>query len=268
MYITYEIKGRFGNNLFQYLTMKIIQNKLLDNNRDYKYVYNNVNTDDNTFIINDDNYKEILENINIIPFCNNIYLDGYFISDTHIIENKEFIKTIINDNNNENINDIYRVKDISESLAKYKYYINNDDNELIMHIRLDDFLEHKICMNIENYFKYIPKLPSHLNKIVIIIDKINKEWEMHFIYYLIKCIKDNGREYQIEINNELLRDFSRIYYSKNFFSSNSTFSYMAGLLGEHTLTWCPTNKTIYPQYIINKFDNNTVTIEPTYYQVI
>ena len=107
MSISYNLMGRFGNNLFQYIATKIIQNKLLIYNRVYTYNYKN--KPENSFIINDNNYFEILNDLSIIPLDKNIYLDGYFQFDKHIRENKKYILSILNENNNERINDNYIV---------------------------------------------------------------------------------------------------------------------------------------------------------------
>ena len=62
---------------------------------------------------------------------------------------------------------------------------------------------------------------------------------------------------------DMLDDFCKLYYAQNLISSNSTFSYLAGLLGTHKLTWCPVN-SIYSHQKISKFDENTVSINVEY----
>ena len=58
-------------------------------------------------------------------------------------------------------------------------------------------------------------------------------------------------------------DFCKLYYAQNLMSSNSTFSYLAGLLGTHKTSWCPVN-SIYSHQKISKFDENTVSINVEY----
>ena len=148
MDISYNLMGRFGNNLFQYIATKIIQNKLSLIKRKYIYKYNLLQNDD-TFIINDDNYFDILNNIDKIPLDKNIHLNGYFQFDKHIRDNKKYILSIMNENNMERINEKYNVSMISNKISSYTRRFRED--EVVIHLRLDDFLVENVCMHCVQY---------------------------------------------------------------------------------------------------------------------
>jgi hypothetical protein len=264
--ISYKIDGRFGNNLFQYLATKILQLKLKNNNRNYDYEYHlkiNENINDK-FIVNDDNFLNIIENVHIIPLNSSIYLDGYFQFEKHILEDKNYILSIINEKNNENINDKYKVSDVSKKLNSFDQFNVFNENELVIHLRLDDFIGDKVCMHYENYFNVLSKIPYTIKKVTIIVDKCKQRWELEYLNLIYSFCINKNLEVKIESGAELLDDFCKLYYAKNLLSSNSTFCYLAGLLGNHKLTWCPSNYKVYPCQKIEKFNENTITIDTIY----
>ena len=270
--ISYKINGRFGNNLFQYLATKILQLKLLNNNRNYEYEFNlknndndNDNDNDNIFIVNDENFFDIIDNPSIIPLNNYVYLNGWFQFEKHILENKTYISSIINEINNENINDKYKVSDISRKLNSFSQFESVfNENELVIHLRLDDFIGDKVCMHYINYFDVLRTIPNIIKKVTIIVDKCKQKWELEYLNLIYSFCINKNLEVKIESGKELLDDFCKLYYAKNLLSSNSTFCFLAGLLGNHKLTWCPSNYKVYPHQKIEKFNNDTVTINTIY----
>lgn len=268
MKISYGIYGRFGNNLFQYLATKLIQHKLSLIGKIYEYSFNtNINQPplnflNNAVILTDDNYLYILDNIHIIPHDKNIYLTGYFQFDKHIRENKEYILSILNETNTEKINADYDVSIFAKKIKSYTREFKND--EVVAHIRLDDFLWNKVCMNCSHYCDIINQFPDHIRKIIIIIDKCKEKWELEYLNTVYLCALNKKLFVQIESGDDVFEDFCKLFYSKNLLSSNSSFSYLAGLLGHHTLSWCPNNKNGYPHQKIEIFDENTVSFIATY----
>jgi hypothetical protein len=260
MKISYSVMGRFGNNLFQYFATKILQNKLLSCNRIYNFEYNT--KFDNVYIVNDDNYLDILNDIIKIPNNTNIYLDGYFQFDKHIRENKDYVNTLLNITNTEKINDHYDISIIANKMFHFKREFTHD--EVVIHIRLDDFLSANVCMNYMQYINIINTFPSHIKKIIIVTDKLRQQWELQYINLIHIFSNNKNLIVQIESGDDLIQDFCKMYYSKNFFSSNSTFSYLAGLLGNHILSWCPNNKVRYPHQSVEIFNNNTFSFDSEY----
>lgn len=260
MKISYGINGRFGNNLFQYIAMKLIQYELSKKNRIYEYVFDIIL--ENSFTINDDNYFDIIENVDIIPLDKNIQLSGYFQFDKYIIENKEYITSILNQENTEKINEKYTVSMLSSKINNFKRRFN--DNEVVLHLRLDDFIGDRVCMHYNEYFYIFATLPTTIKKVIVVVDKCKDQWELNYLNVIYVFCMNRNLEIQIESGGELLDDFCKLYYSKNFVSSNSTFSYLAGLLGTHEKTWCPSNRKRHLHQKIEKFDENTQTLEIEY----
>ncbi len=257
MKISYKVSGRFGNNFFQYIATKIIQKELVKNNKSVEYVFDSPLED--AFIITDSNYFQVLNNISSI--CNeNVYLDGYFQFDEHIIKNKDYINSVINSYNNEKINSNVNVSFLTTKLKETLYLYKDED--VVLHIRLDDFIGDRLVMKPEMYIDIISTLKEGSN-IIIVIDKIKYSWEAEYIRMIYEyATKVKGFTVSIS-SDDMFKDFCKLYYAPNLISSNSTFSYLAGLLGTHNNSWCPVN-TIYSHQKISKFDENTVSKKVEY----
>ncbi len=258
MKISYKVCGRFGNNLFQYIAMKVIQNEISKKDTFIEYVYNT--TLENAFIVTDDNFFTVLEDVS--PLINkNVYLDGYFQFDTHIIKNKSYINAAINTYNNENINDNIKVSYFANQLTKNQYEFTS--NEYILHLRLDDFIGDRVVMKPDMYIDVISSLKS-VSQLIIVVDKLKYTWELEYVRMIYEyTTKVKGFNVSVSSDDDMFKDFCKLYYATNLISSNSTFSYLAGLLGTHKYTFCPVN-TIYSHQHISKFDENTVSKQVEY----
>jgi hypothetical protein len=257
MKISYKVSGRFGNNLFQYIAMKIVQNELSKNDTFIEYVYNSPL--ENAFVVTDENFFDILNDVS--PLLNrNVYLDGYFQFDEHIIKNKGYINAAINTYNSEYINDNIKVSLLSNKLRDNKYEFNN---EYVLHLRLDDFIGDRIVMKPDMYIDVISSLKK-VSQLIIVVDKLKHPWEIEYVRMIHEyATKVKNMYVTISSDDDMFRDFCKLYYAPNLISSNSTFSYLAGLLGTHKYTWCPVN-TIYSHQHISKFDKNTVSKQVEY----
>lgn len=258
MKISYKACGRFGNNLFQYIAMKVLQNEISKKDTFIEYVYNT--SLENAFIVTDDNFFSILEDIS--PLLNkNVYLDGYFQFDTHIIKNKGYINAAINSYNNELINDNIKVSYLANQLSKNQYEFN--PNEYVLHLRLDDFIGDRILMKPDMYIDVISSL-KYVRQLIIVVDKLKYPWEIEYVRMIHEyATKVKGINVSISSGDDMFKDFCKLYYAENLISSNSTFSYLAGLLGTHKYTFCPIN-TIYEHQHISKFNENTISKQVEY----
>ncbi len=257
MKISYKVSGRFGNNLFQYIAMKLVQNELSKKDTFIEYIYNSPL--ENAFVVTDENFFDILNDVS--PLLNrNVYLDGYFQFDEHIIKNKGYINAVINSYNCENINDNITVSFLANKLRDNNYDFKN---EYILHLRLDDFIGDRIVMKPDMYIDVISSL-SNVSQLIIVVDKLKYPWEIEYVRLIHEyATKVKGMNVSISSDDDMFRDFCKLYYAPNLISSNSTFSYLAGLLGTHKYTFCPVN-TIYSHQRISKFDENTVSKQVDY----
>lgn len=257
MKISYKVSGRFGNNLFQYIAMKLVQNEISKKDTFIEYIYNTPLK--NAFVVTDENFFDILNDVS--PLLNrNVYLDGYFQFDTHIIKNKGYINAAINTYNSELINDNIKVSYLSNKLRDNNYDFKD---EYVLHLRLDDFIGDRIVMRPDMYIDVISSLKK-VSQLIIVVDKVKHTWEIEYVRMIHEyATKVKNMYVTISSDEDMFRDFCKLYYAPNLISSNSTFSYLAGLLGTHKYTWCPVN-TIYSHQHISKFDENTVSKEVDY----
>ena len=257
MKISYKVSGRFGNNLFQYIAMKLVQNELSKKDTFIEYIYNSPL--ENAFVVTDENFFDILNDIS--PLLNrNVYLDGYFQFDEHIIKNKGYINAVINSYNCEYINNNIQVSFLANKLRDNKYDFKD---EYILHLRLDDFIGDRIVMKPDMYIDVISSL-SNVSQLIIVVDKLKYPWEIEYVRLIHEyATKVKGMNVSISSDDDMFKDFCKLYYAPNLISSNSTFSYLAGLLGTHKYTFCPIN-TIYSHQRISKFDKNTVSKQVEY----
>jgi hypothetical protein len=258
MKLSNQVSGRFGNNLFQYLAAKVIQHKLENIGKSVEYIFNTrIN---NAYVITDETYFSVLNDVSVIG-DNDVYLEGYFQFDEHLIKFKKYIKSILVDTNYERINETRSVSYLAETINKFTRRFNED--EVIIHFRLDDFIGDRLVMHPQNYIDMINEIPSTIKKVIIVVDKVKYQWEVDYLTAIINYLKSRELMYSIESGDNMFNDFCKLYYSRNFISSNSTYSYLAGLLGEHSLSWCPIN-TIYSHQKISKFDENTKNVVVRY----
>ncbi len=259
MNISYRIDGRFGNNLFQYFATKIIQHICL--NKGYKLTYNFNSQSQNSIIIKDLDYLSYLNDEEQLEKLKdkNIYLDGYFQYDCHIIKYKEYIRSIFSIDNTEKINHKTTISDICQTIKDHAYYSEMLSNSIVIHIRLDDFFNERIVVKHDCYIDTVQKLLSRsknkFNKFTIVVDKLKYPLEHMYIMNLVNDLKKHNLLIDIENNDNMLIDFAKLYWAKYFISSNSTFSYLAGLLGEHKLSYCAKN-TCYAHQFVSKFAND------------
>ena len=279
MYIVYNPQGRFANNCFQYFATKVIQKLINENYRnkfpDYKgdicqFVDVNssqrqtllatnkwVRVDDNIFINLYNSLKANLFN----NFNSNFYMDGFYQFDFFMSENLEYIKSLINSENKDSINAKYSISDLYSAFNRYQ---RNEftDEDLIVHIRLDDFVNegrNSYVMSDKTYFNTIKIIQNKhkFNNIYIVVDKIRRVWENQYINSLLLNLKNIGiTNISVLPTSDLLTDMTRLYSAKNVLCSNSTFCWIPVLLGKCEKNWLPNKNTCSNQRFF-KINNHT-----------
>ena len=254
MSISYNIGGRFGNNLFQYFATKVIAKYT-----NKKYVYNNKFS----YIISDNNFEDIYESIksnNSIE--EDIYLCGYFQTTFWINNEKEYIQSLLNIKNEDRINENYTIKDIVIALESFNNNIIDND-ELVVHIRLDDFYHQGYNSEVIDplYLKdYILTLMKDFKKCRFVVDHLKKDWEKEYMTTLLTIPNS------VAMTNSILEDFSLLFYSKNVVLCRSTFGWIATSISPHNIrVWFPEQfPLINSHQIIPKFNENSVHFNPKY----
>lgn len=220
--ITIELKGRLGNQMFQYATCRSIAernstefgiinpNKWLGNglfNCDVKkatpekYAYKE--TKDRVFEKN----KEVLNK-------NNVHLDGFFQSEKYFLDYEKKIK------------DWFQTKDL-----------NVDDNKCIIHLRGGDYKSHGYLLSRE-YFEKAKSLIKGINE-NILFEIVTDDKSLAKKYF------PNDTVSMEDQNN----DFLKIKNAKYLIISNSSFSWWGGWLNNNA------EKIIAPKYWFNRENN-------------
>lgn len=240
MLVTYIRAGRLGNNLIQYFVTKIFQHLLNSRfNTPYTYVFNSPDTIkkyENHTVIDHTVFDAIIKSIeepNSLDLLKNRHLifNGFFQNANFLIKHRQFILSIFNQENEDRVNEQYRVSDISRFINKFTPVTTNSD--LTVHLRLDDYGD-KITPS-ETIIDILKKIGKNYTNIYVVVDKIKTLSEIQYINKICYSHK------VIIITNSLLNDFSFLYHSQNIVISNSTFAWTAAYLGKADYNWMPTS---------------------------
>jgi hypothetical protein len=217
--VYFKIDGRFGNNLFQYFAAEIICK-----------IYNFENV---KYVKDFKHYCYVIYNENFINICNkyikdekiekidtDIFLCGYFQRSEIFSYFREYILTKFTSDNCNYINEKYRICDI----VNFKEYKKFDKEDLILHLRLDDFIHQQYNSEILNPVQILEIINNiKYKKLYIICDKIKHDWEYKYLKYF------ENLNYEF-FTNDLLTDFKSLMYSNKMIISNSTFGWLSAYL--------------------------------------
>jgi hypothetical protein len=293
--ISYAVRGRFGNNLFQYYATRILM-KLLNEvgeksgKKKYEFKYKNeirpfqphlettpegyVEVDDQAFLKyyaqlrNGEYPTEIKEK--------NIWMFGYYQFNQFLIDNIDFVKELFSVENPDIINDqvpmnqfVYQVKvAYSPKVTDPEKLVSS--NSLYLHTRLDDFIQSGNNNNIITYQSYVKlimdikkEIPT-IDTVIIVVDKVKRDFE---VFYLTNLIKEISKTVKCSYHSgNMWQDFAMLYYAKNLVCSNSTFSWWAGLLGESTMNWFPDTMNYYDNQQFDKINDQTQIYKIDYWR--
>jgi len=227
--VTCDTRGRFGNNLIQYFSAKIFSKNFSD------YHYNRHERSRRYLIIKEDELYNIIEkNIKVPKY--DIYLMGFFQNISFLDNHRDFIKTLFNSNNT----DIINHSNFKNTLVIKDLILNLDevpgDNDVVIHIRLDDFIHEIHNSNILDFEFYTDTIVEsnfkyNWNTIWIVVDKLNSDFDKKYISLLIKKLNENGITNIKFHQKTFLEDWNFCTKATNFISSNSTFALTAILVG-------------------------------------
>ena len=230
--IYFRSQGRFTNNLFQYFAAQIVK-KILN----YDTVVldtSNSNTLKNTcYTIDNAKFKEVLDDkfLREIDTSKNIYLDGYFQRSEIFKHYREYIKSLIHENNKDRfgISYTYRICDLVLPLENSNVPSKND---LVVHIRLDDFIGDLQIFDPSSLKEIISKI--QYDELYIVCDKLKQDWEYKYIANFLEL-------QPILIQGSLLDDFNFMRRANKILVSASTLSWMAAFLGDAKEVHIPYN---------------------------
>ena len=290
--ISYSCRGRFGNNLFQYFATQVLLKLLNDVSQKHKigitYVYKYKNeirpyqpwlesTPEGWFEVTDEKFLKFYDQLKKGEYPKeilnkNLWMFGYYQFDQFLRENIEYVRSLFTSESSHIINDsiamnnfAHSVKDISDSKPS--------SDELVLHLRLDDFIQSGGDNNIiawESYIDLVKKIKvenPNLTKITIVVDKIKREFEGIYVQNLIKRLAMIGGLIVSIRSGSMWSDFAYMYYGEHIILSNSTFSWWATILSDkNKLNWFPNTNGYYSNQIFNKINDNTIVYETKFWR--
>jgi hypothetical protein len=254
MIISYHAQGRLGNNIFQYIAIKVIQKyvKELGIECSYEFMSKDEANKRRLNWFGEFQFQQLYSIISsfgeekktyLKPFLeSNWFFDGFYQFDYHIKDNLSFIKGLFTEDNEERINDEYRVCDIVKGINKHLDTISFNTNDIVTHVRLDDFLNGGIVMDHKSISKLIDSVENK-GDVYVVTDKLRKPFEIKYM----KEFKDDIK-YKLISNEDMFKDLAYLFKAPNLICNNSTFCWIAAIFGEHKQVYIPKNKGLnYPQ---------------------
>jgi len=223
VYVSFDTKdGRFGNQLFRYLTCK-----LFSINLGHEYICQSEFPNNNFLIVTEDNIEQILKTND---FSNvNIFCKGYFQKSDLFINHKINLIKLIFDNNDywedEKLNKYY----IKDYIVNNYHSINLNPSDIVLHLRLDDFIQYPCktsdILPPEYYIDILEKINFINQKLYIVCDKLNYDWEFKYVEFFRKWNP-------ILIQNTLIHDIALLRDCNILIHSNSSLCWIISFLSK------------------------------------
>jgi hypothetical protein len=230
-------RGRFGNNLIQYFAAKIFSLYFGHN-----YILNKAELNNPCVIPEADFLNIIMNRHPSMIFQNDVFLEGFFQNISFLSRERQFIKSLFTVTNTDLINyhhyeKIMVIKNLVIALPEKPC-----ENDLVLHIRLDDFIHQGHNSNILDVNYYINEVvdSNFKDTVWIVVDRLNNDFDKNYIEILIKKLKESGIMNIRLHQKSFLEDWTFCMNATNFISSNSTFALTAILLGNMKYVVLPT----------------------------
>lgn len=213
-------KGRFGNQLFMYLTSKLITHKF-----GHKYISREQFNSNNYLVITEENIEDLLNNK--IDSNQNIVLNGFFQKSKYFVESRKYLMEMVYNPSND---DYFLLKNekcyIKDFLVNSNHSLDINKTDIVVSLRLDDFIQYP-CITSDilppQYYMEILNNMKIDSKLYIVCDKIKYDWEFKYIQYFKKWKP-------ILIQNDLKNDIALIRDCNNLIHSNSTLCWIISFL--------------------------------------
>ena len=235
--VTVDGRGRFGNNLIQYFAAKIFSLYFGHN-----YISNKAELH-KPIVISEYHFLNIIINRQVANICNNdVYLEGFFQDISFLSRERQFIKSLFTVNNNDVINYHHYEKKIVIKSLVIALPEKPCENDLVLHIRLDDFIHQGDNSNILDVNYYINEVveSNFKDTVWIVVDRLKTDFDKNYIELLEKKLKERGIMNIRFHQKTFLEDWTFCMNATNFISSNSTFALTAILLGNMKYVVLPT----------------------------
>ena len=265
IYISFDnIGGRFGNQLFRYITCKMFTVK-----SGHKYIPREDFPADNCVIVNDENIIDILNNTQIYA-TKHILCQGYFQKSDLFVNCRKQIMNLIYSFNND---DYWLYKDEYKSTnAKIyikDYIINNhhrvclQHNDIVVSLRLDDFIQYPCKTSDIIPPQYYLDILTNMNitnaKVYIVCDKITRDWEHKYIEHFKQWNP-------ILIQGTLKHDIALMRDCNKLIHSNSSLCWMISFLSNKNARFIPTTHFYASQSLLHISQTDKIAdVRPLYH---
>jgi glycosyl transferase family 25 len=226
-YITFKKIGRTGNNLFQYMFCKLI---CLQTN--YQYIPLEELDINEPYITIYENDLEKIKSGEVLPKNTNVNIicEGFFQKSDYYIPYREQLLDILYTTEEYWIDDSNGNKKYIRDFINTPSHINLGDNDIVMHIRLDDFKHEWHLPNTDilppsYYINILENWIAPINNIYIICDKIKYGWESLYL-------NNFNRFNAILIQGTLLEDIAVMRDCPNLIHSNSTLCWFMSFISK------------------------------------
>jgi len=231
-YVSYEVSGgRFGNQLFRYLACKLFTVKT-----GHKYIlptdFLKTIRDDDYVVIDESSLKESFHDLSIQ--AKHVLCRGYFQKSVYFMSDRsELIREIMTEQNEDRIVDSEGCQTflVREYLVASKggYEIHTED--LVVHLRLDDFIQYPCrtsdILPVSYYRDQLRWRPW--GRLYIVCDQLHYSWERRYVEYFDQY---KNVIFVNETPRTLLQDIALLRDAKRVVHSNSTLVWIVSFLSE------------------------------------
>lgn len=236
IYYDYHPKhGRFGNMLIRYFVCKILQLHY-----GHELATNDVTKFKEPVRLTDQLWMEWFKSDSATRLerfdwrTKDIVLEGFFQFDAPLNAHRSFLKSIVRADNDEPVNQEVRVCDIAKAVPTCPLAGPTD---IVMHVRLDDFIHEGYNSEIAHYQHYLDVLDDHSclgANVFIVVDALRNDYEKKYMAMFEKYKP-------IYVQQNMLEDFRYLMEANRIICSNSTFAWLAAFLGNAESIWILNN---------------------------
>jgi hypothetical protein len=217
--------GRLGNILFQYLMCKLISIKF-----GHTYICKTNFTKKKNITITEESLDKFLDNPPKNIFNHNIIIEGYFQKSDYFMKYRDILVDFFYNVNNNDYWVINNIKTYVKDLINCNHNIILNDNDIVLSLRLDDFIQLPCdtsdIIPPKKILEILEQFDMDNRKLYIVCDKIKSEWEFKYVKYFYKYNP-------ILLQNNLLHDCALMRECKILIHSNSTLCWFMSFLSKN-----------------------------------
>jgi hypothetical protein len=233
LYITYKPEGRLGNNLFQYITCKLLAHESNGTHAYIDYIsFLSQGLPSNVYTDADFQSNAPLQQTHIV--CN-----GYYQRSKRFVVNRDYLLSVIPSSTDLFIHKLADSGPIVIDSSHYKRYpicqlfatnptIALQSGDLVLSVRLDDFMGQEDLLPPSYYTNLLKQIPHE--RVIIICDILRYDWEKAYVQQLGPSTLVQG---------SVQSDFACMRQAERLIHSNSTLCWLAGFFGKATKRWIP-----------------------------